>query len=61
MEVEITAGFLVVKNFERMYRDYLTSLEKLRRVDFREPHAPYSLVTLMQFFRCNIFNLLELS
>ena len=40
---EITAGFLIVKTFERTYRDYLVSLEKLREVDSRDPRDPMPL------------------
>ena len=31
--MEFSAGFLIVKTFERMYRDYLESFEELRKVD----------------------------
>ena len=30
--MEITAGFLVVKTFERMYREYLATIEQLRQM-----------------------------
>lgn len=32
-EVEIIAGFLIVKTFERMYRDYLARLDRMRLSD----------------------------
>lgn len=43
MEIGITAGFLVVKTFERMYRDHLATLDKLREVDSRDPRDPMPL------------------
>ncbi|MHC4145555.1 MAG: hypothetical protein ACYSWW_21535 [Planctomycetota bacterium] len=41
--MEVTAGFLIVKTFERTYRDYLASLEKLRELDSRDPRDPMPL------------------
>jgi hypothetical protein len=41
--MEFSAGFLIVKTFERMYRDYLTSFEKLRQSNSDFTHAPVPL------------------
>jgi hypothetical protein len=43
--MEVTAGFLVVKTFERMYRDYLANFEKLRQV---KPSITYGPILLEQ-------------
>jgi hypothetical protein len=43
--MEVTSGFLVVKTFERMYRDYLIKFEKYRKV---QPRATYGPILLEQ-------------
>lgn len=51
MEVEVTAGFLVVKIFERMYRDYLADFEKYRQVSPRITYGPILLEQMRGKYR----------
>jgi len=44
-EVDISAGFLIVKTFERMYRDYLVSFEKYWQAS---SHVTYDPIPLEQ-------------
>jgi len=43
--MEVTSGFLVVKTFERMYRDYLIKFEKYKRIS---PELTYDPIPLEQ-------------
>ena len=42
-EVEISAGFLIVKTFDRMYREYLANFEKYPQTTLKFPHKPICL------------------
>ena len=51
--MEVTSGFLVVKTFERMYRDYRANFEKLklRRVEPRITYDPIPLEQMSGVYR----------